>query len=175
MQRFNDHSQDKLLSFAGTGAITLYSNCENFCKAICEGSSPSFQGATETPFFKGIKDQLLFFAELEVAAGSSSAARIIRGKDAVQLQYNKVLQLEQAPTHPDLTMLTVFGWCLTKVEADKVKEWRDRASANEGNVASAGSAADAQSVPKAGTSKARQANAKHLDEMTKTRLSRGED
>ena len=40
LQKFNDHSQDKLLTSAGTGAITLYNNCKSFCKAICEGSSP---------------------------------------------------------------------------------------------------------------------------------------
>ena len=133
-----------------------------------------FQGATETPFVKGIKDQLLFFAELEVTAGSSEAARTIRGKYAVQLQYNKLLQMEQAPTHPDPTMLIVVGWCLTKAEAENVKEWRDKSFAKGANAASAGSAADAHSVQKAGTSKARQAKAKHLDDMTK-KLSRGED
>lgn len=176
LQQFNAHSQDKLLTFAGTGATTLFTNCKKFCQAICEGASPSFQGATETTVFKGIKDQLLLFAELEVA-GSSASARVIRGLEAFKYQYNKVVAMEQPPTHPYLTMLHVFCWCLSKSEVDKVKEWRAKASPTGlGSASPAGPAADsthAASVPtKAGTSKARQSKAKHLDDMTKALFKR---
>ena len=128
LRAFNDLSQDKHFTFAGTGAQTLFTNCKSFVKAICEGSSPSFQGATETPFLKSIKDQLLLFAETDVSGSSSETARTIKGKPAVEHQYSKVEGIE-APTHPDLTMLSVYGWCLSKVQQEQVKEWRDKASA----------------------------------------------
>ena len=175
LQKFNDHTNDKLLLFAGAGAVTLFTNVNKFVKAICEGSSPSFQGATETPFFKCIKDQLLLFAELETGAVGTDDVRVLRGIEAVQQQYAKVSKME-APSHGDLTMLFVFCWCLSRSEMENVKVWKGKATTAGARASTAAEGpADASSssaLPKAGLTKVKQQKAKHLDDMTRSLFQR---
>ena len=114
LKAFDKHSGDKLLCFAGVGATTIFTNVKSFVESIAEGAMPSFQGATETRFFKSVKDQLLLFAQVDVPWSSGIAKMVLLGKDAVKHQFLKVSEMTTAPTHPDFTMQIVFGWALSK-------------------------------------------------------------
>ena len=162
---FQKHAGNKLLVFAGSGASTIYSNVTKFVKAISEGSSPAFQGATDGGFMKQVMTKLLNFARMEVASDGESG-RILTGKDAVQFQFQQTAKMAK-PGHKDINMMVIFGWCLSKADAEQVSEWRKQLSDGKGpNVAAASSSSSAEVPVKAGTAKAKD-KSKVLDDMTR--------
>ena len=158
----------KLFVFAGSGAASIYKKVMTLVKAIHEGSRPCFEGATEAGFMKEVMSKLLNFARLEAPTGASEQGRSLIGKDAVQWQFQKVQGMTGKPSHADINMLSIYGWCLSKAENEQVSTWRKQAGGAQAKAPApaSSSAAEKETPVKAGTSRAKDKQ-QHLDDMTK--------
>ena len=123
---------------------------------------------TEAGFMKDVMGKLLNFARLEAPTGASEQGRSLIGKDAVQWQFQKVQGMTGKPSHADINMLSIYGWCLNKAENEQVSTWRKQAGGAQAKAPApaSSSAAEKETPVKAGTSRAKDKQ-QHLDDMTK--------
>lgn len=66
--------------------------------SIADRASPNFQGATDTDFFKQVKDVLARFVVVDVAAEGRGAAQQLVGKAVVKYQYRVAAKQAEAST-----------------------------------------------------------------------------
>ena len=162
--------------FAGSGATTIFSVVQGCVKAISNAECPCFQGASDTPFWQQVKEQLLLFA---TTAQDGSTGRTLVGGQVLMHQFRELSDQVSAPSVHQLTNLVVFGWIVVSAQTAGINAWREAASADAakspGIVAGKSSSSSSTAGPatiKAGTSKAKTDKAKALDDMTKLLFTR---